>query len=85
MILKNQEGLDFLSGLDSDSVDLVLVDPPYITSRDSGMDKWVDWVENQSKEDAVNVRTEEQWDGLKTDEQWDEWLKNNSKSKNERK
>jgi len=81
IILKNQEGLDFLSGLDSDSVDLVLVDPPYITSRDSGMDKWVDWVENQSKEDAVNIRTEEQWNELKTDEQWDEWLENNSKSK----
>ena len=81
ILLKNQEGLDFLSELDSDSVDLVLIDPPYITSRDSGMDKWVDWVENQNKEDAANVRTEEQWNELKTDEQWDEWLENNSKSK----
>jgi len=61
ILLKNQEGLDFLSGLDSDSVDLVLIDPPYITSRDSGMDKWVDWVAKQDKEGATPAKTTKEW------------------------
>tara|TARA_Y100000310_G_scaffold310866_1_gene356595 strand:+ start:1537 stop:2433 length:897 start_codon:yes stop_codon:yes gene_type:complete len=61
MIIENQEGLRFISEVESDSVDLVLVDPPYITSRDSGMDKWVDWVAKQDAEGAKDVRTGTQW------------------------
>ena len=36
----NMKGLEFLKGVESNSVDLILTDPPYITSRTSGMDKW---------------------------------------------
>ena len=41
LVFKHQEGLEFLEGIPDNSVDLILTDPPYITSRDSGMDKWV--------------------------------------------
>lgn len=57
----NQEGLEFLAKIESNSVDLVLTDPPYITSQDSGMDRWVKHVEKQNKADSVDVKTEEDW------------------------
>lgn len=77
----NQDAIEFLSQVDSDSVDLVLTDPPYITSRDSGMDKWVDWVEKQKSADAVMVKTEKEFEKLKTTQEWDDWFSKNSKIK----
>jgi len=69
MIIRNQEGLQFLSGLPDESVDLVLTDPPYITSRDSGMDKWVDHVAERDAEGG-DVCSEDQWQELKTNIEW---------------
>ena len=71
---KNQDGLEFLRSLPDNSVDLVLTDPPYITSRDSGMDKWVKHVEAQDHKDAKGVKTEKDWASLKTDKEWEEWF-----------
>jgi len=74
-ILKHQEGLQFLSDIPDESVDLILTDPPYITSRDSGMDKWVDHVAKQDQDDAKDLRTIEQWKELKTIREWVDFLK----------
>jgi len=83
IILKHQEGLQFLSDIPDDSVDLILTDPPYITSRDSGMDKWVNHVAKQDTSGSVNVMTEEDWNSYKTEEQWNEWFeKSQVKSEN---
>lgn len=73
MIIKNQEGLQFLSGLPDESVDLVLTDPPYITSRDSGMDKWVDHV---AKQDAAgtNLKSEQAWEKFSAGMDWDNFF-----------
>ena len=68
--------------LEPNSVDLVLTDPPYITSRDSGMNKWVDHIEKQRKdkegnyleEQAKDEKTEEQWSEYKTKKEWDDWF-----------
>ena len=49
-----------MSGLPDESVDLVLTDPPYITSRKSGMDKWVDHV---AKQDAGHM-ARHKWSGV---------------------
>jgi len=57
----NEEGLKFLSKISDKSVDLILVDPPYITSKETGMDKWVDHVEKQDKEGSAPCKTSEQW------------------------
>ena len=78
IILKHQEGLQFLSDIPDNSVDLVLTDPPYITSRDSGMDKWVDHVAKQDASGSVNVMTEQDWDEYKTEEQWNQWFENSN-------
>lgn len=72
--LKYQEGLEFLESIPDNSVDLILTDPPYITSRDSGMDKWVKHVEQQDSEGAENIKTEEDWEDYKTPEEWEAWF-----------
>tara|TARA_Y100000310_G_scaffold100094_1_gene97951 strand:- start:583 stop:1476 length:894 start_codon:yes stop_codon:yes gene_type:complete len=56
----NREGLEFLSEIPDKSIDLVLTDPPYITSRDSGMDKWVEHVEKRD-EDSEPFKSLEEW------------------------
>ena len=76
IILKHQEGLEFLSDIPDNSVDLILTDPPYITSRDSGMDKWVDHIAKQDASDAANIMSEEDWSKYKTQDQWNEWFDN---------
>lgn len=67
--LRNEEGLRFFESIPDNSVDLILTDPPYITSRDSGMDKWVKHVSKQDSKDS-NLMTEEDWKNLKTVKQW---------------
>tara|TARA_Y100000593_G_scaffold90216_1_gene176147 strand:- start:133 stop:1020 length:888 start_codon:yes stop_codon:yes gene_type:complete len=76
--LKHQEGLQFLEEIPDNSVDLVLTDPPYATSRDSGMDKWVDHVAQQDTSGSLNIMEVKQWEQYKTEEEWDQWF-NNSK------
>ena len=56
--IKNCDGIELLKQLPDKSIDLVLTDPPYIISRDSGMNNFteqVKHVDNQGK----NVKTEE--------------------------
>ena len=62
--VENCDGLDFLNSLNDNSVDLILTDPPYIISKDSGMNKFVDEV---AKLDASgkNKKTEEEWEEFK--------------------
>ena len=74
--LRNEEGLSFLETIPDNSVDLILTDPPYITSRDSGMDKWVKHVAKQDSKNSENVMSEEQWQNYKTQEEWDVWFDN---------
>ena len=50
MDIQNLEGLDYLKQINNDSIDLILTDPPYITSSDSGMNN----LYNQIKENDKN-------------------------------
>ena len=76
--LKHKEGLQFLSAIPDKSVDLILTDPPYITSRESGMDKWVEHIEKQDASGSVNVMKEQDWFDYKTESEWDTWFKNSN-------
>lgn len=78
---ENKEGLEFLKTVKSNSIDLVLTDPPYITSRETGMDKWVDHVAKQDKAGAKNIKTIEEWNQYKTLEDWHKFLLNCEKKK----
>ena len=74
--IQNIDGLSFLDGLDNNSIDLVLTDPPYITSRKTGMDAQAKVVMESDKSNK-NVKTEAQWKKYKTDAQWEEWMVKN--------
>jgi DNA modification methylase len=78
--LKNQEAIDFLSVVEKGSVDLVLIDPPYVISRESGMDKWTDHITKQNLLNSENIKTEEQWDKFSNKKDWDKFF---AKSKTE--
>lgn len=74
--LANMEGLEYLKTIESNSIDLVFTDPPYITSRSTGMDKWVDYVDDRRKSTQKQIRTEAQWRAVKTFSEWKTWCRN---------
>jgi len=59
-----QKGLEFLKTIPDKSVDLILTDPPYIISRESGMNKFVKEVA-KIEASGKNVKTEAQWEAHK--------------------
>jgi DNA modification methylase len=64
-------GLDLLKATASNSIDLILVDPPYIISKQSGMQVLTDKIKNKTA-----GKTEEQWDTYQTKRNWDShWQK----------
>ena len=78
--IQHSEGLTFLKNIDKLSVDLVLTDPPYITSRKTGMDVHYKLV-NELKESGISAKTDEEWNKYKIDEEWNEWfIENNIKN-----
>jgi len=60
IIIKNMEGLKFLNELENNSVDLILTDPPYIISRESGMDLHYNNVK-ESEKNNMNIKKESDW------------------------
>mgnify|MGYP006214059491 FL=1 len=64
---QNAEGLAYLSTIPNNSVDLVLTDPPYIISRETGMDKHYNEVKKNEEEDILFVKTEEEWNVYKSE------------------
>jgi DNA modification methylase len=80
--IENKEGIAFLKDtLEDASVDLILTDPPYIISRESGMNTHYNNVKKNLELGGENVKTEEEWVQYKTtnnilsDEKRDNYLK----------
>ena len=65
--VQNAEGLAYLSTIPNNSVDLVLTDPPYIISRETGMDKHYNEVKKNEEENILFVKTEEEWNVYKSE------------------
>ncbi|MAG59998.1 DNA modification methylase [Candidatus Woesebacteria bacterium] len=59
--IENKEGLEYLETIEDNTVDLILTDPPYITSRESGMNKWVEHVKKQDSPESLDARDEDSW------------------------
>jgi site-specific DNA-methyltransferase (adenine-specific) len=59
--IKNMEGLNYLLSIPNNSVDLVLTDPPYIISKDSGMNDHYNNVKFNEENNVKTVKTEEEW------------------------
>lgn len=65
--IKNMEGLQYLMTIDNNSIDLVLTDPPYIISKESGMDTHYNNVKNNKENNITFVKTEEEWNKYKAE------------------
>lgn len=64
--VQNVDGLTFLNSVDDNSVDLVLTDPPYIISRESGMNTHHETVKTNAAAGIEHVKTEQEWQAYKT-------------------
>ena len=70
MDIQHKEGIDYLSTIKNKSINLILTDPPYIISKESGMNKLADNINN-------NV------DLTKTEQEWLEYKKKHNLEGNE--
>jgi DNA modification methylase len=65
MEIKNIAGLEYLKTIQDDSINLVLTDPPYVISRDSGMNNHYNNVKFNEANNINEVKTEDQWNDYK--------------------
>lgn len=63
--IENREGMEFLKTVKNNSVDLILTDPPYITSTKTGMGELYKTIKNNEKLGIKNIKTEEDWEKVK--------------------
>lgn len=61
IIIKNTDGLSFLNSIEDGTIDLILTDPPYIISKETGMNKHYDMVKYNYNNAIDQVKTEEEW------------------------
>lgn len=61
------DGIDYLTKIEKKSVDLILTDPPYIVSRDSGMDKHYNQVKENQEKNIKFIKTEAEWEEFKAE------------------
>jgi len=59
--VKNTDGMTFLQSIADNSIDLILTDPPYIISRESGMNTHYETVKANEENKVEFVKTEEEW------------------------
>ncbi len=61
MEIQNIDGHEYLKSIENNSVNLILTDPPYIISHETGMDN----LYNKVKQGNNNVKTDEDWEKYK--------------------
>ena len=59
--IRNVDGMQYLSTIVNGSVGLVLTDPPYIISRETGMNAHYNAVKQNEKDSVEFVKTEAEW------------------------
>ena len=65
MDIQNVNGLDYLKTVSDNSIDLILTDPPYIISKESGMNDHYNNVKFNEENEITQVKTEEEWEEYK--------------------
>ena len=63
--IENTNGLNYLLTIDDNSIDLILTDPPYIISKDSGMNTHYEQLKYNKENKIEFVKTEEEWNYYK--------------------
>ena len=61
----------YLNTIKNNTIDLILTDPPYIISRESGMNTHYENVKENEKNNVEFVKTEEEWQQYKIDNGFD--------------
>jgi site-specific DNA-methyltransferase (adenine-specific) len=79
--VKNVDGMQYLSNIVDGSIDLVLTDPPYIISKETGMNTHYNKVKHNEENHIEVVKTEEEWlqykaeNGIEDDSNKDAYIK----------
>ena len=63
--IQNIDGLQYLSTIANNSIDLILTDPPYIISRETGMNTHYNKVKQNETNNVTFVKTVEEWNAYK--------------------
>ena len=58
--IENIDGLEYMKTIANNSIDLILTDPPYIISKESGMNALYECVKYNEKHNIKNVKTDEE-------------------------
>lgn len=79
--IKNMDGLKYLLTIEDNTIDLILTDPPYIISKESGMNTHYNHIKDNEKNNIEFIKTEEDWNKYKiennidNDDNKDKYLK----------
>jgi site-specific DNA-methyltransferase (adenine-specific) len=65
MEILNTDGLQYLKTIEKNSIDLILTDPPYIISKNTGMNKHYNMVKKNIETGVEFIKTEEDWNEYK--------------------
>lgn len=65
--VNNIDGFEYLKTIEKGSIDLILTDPPYIISRETGMNSHYNAVKQNELDNIKFVKTEEEWEAYKTE------------------
>ena len=65
---KCQDGIEYLSSVDNTSIDLVITDPPYIISKETGMNKHYNIIKNGESNGIEYIKTEIEWEKYKKEQ-----------------
>ena len=70
--IQNICGLEYLKTISNNSIDLILTDPPYIISKESGMNEHFNSVKFNEDNDIPFVKTEDEWEDYKEQNQFED-------------
>ena len=59
--IQNIDGLEYLLTIQNNSIDLIITDPPYIISRETGMNTHYNAVKENEENNIEFMKTEEEW------------------------
>ena len=65
------DGLLYLATIDNNSIDLVLTDPPYSISKESGMNTHYNDVKNNEENNIIYIKTDDEWGTYKSENKID--------------
>jgi site-specific DNA-methyltransferase (adenine-specific) len=63
--IENTDGLTYLKSIQNNSIDLILTDPPYIISKETGMNTLYNNIQENDKNNIQEVKTDEEWEKYK--------------------